>query len=145
MARFQGKGLVVLVENSSAAEVAFTFVTGATVNFEYGDVEFMGDDVKSSKAGQLAAEVVVDYEYDDTSVTGNDAVLAGIDGDNTNPRFIRVRPVGTGAGKLQFSMDSVLLRYGPTGVVRDGKLQGQAVFKNHESASADPAWAAQSA
>lgn len=145
MARFEGKSLVVTVENSGGTAKTFTFVTGATVNFEYTEVEFMGEDVKSAQAGQLTAEVIVDYEYDDTGTTGNDAVLSGIHGDNTNPRFVRVQPVGTGAGKPEFAMDAVLLKYGPTGVMRDQKLQGQAVFKNHTAASADPLWHNQSA
>lgn len=143
MARYEGKNLVVLVENSSSSEVALTFATAATINFDYADVEFSGDDVKSSQAGQLQAEVIVDYEFDDTAVTGNHVVLGGIDGDNATPRFVRVRPIGTGSGDPQFSMDSVLIKYGPTGVNRDGKIVGQAVFKNHTEASADPTWGTQ--
>lgn len=142
MARFAGKNLVVLVENSGGSEVAFTFVKAATVNFEYEEHQMTGDDVKSAAAGQLIAEVIVDYEYDSTAVTGNQAVLDGIDG-STTPRFVRVRPLGTTGGLPQFSMDSVLLRFGPVGVDREGALVGQAVFKNHESASADPAWGSQ--
>lgn len=143
MARFAGKDLVVLVENSAAAEVAFTFVTGVTVNHEHEDHETRGDTEVASIPGQLVSEVIVDYEYDTTATTGNQAVLDGIKGDNSNPRFVRVRPTGTGGGQLQFSMDSILLRFGPTGPVRGETIIGQAVFKNHAAASADPAWAAQ--
>jgi len=143
MARFEGKSLVVMVENSSSAEVAFTFVVGATVNFEYAKVVTEGDDEQAALAGQLMSEVIVDYEYDDTSTTGNHAVLSGIDGDNTNPRMIRVRPIGTGSGLTQFSMDSALVKWGPTGVQRGERVMGQATFKLHANATATPAWAGQ--
>lgn len=143
MARYEGKNLVVMVENSGSSLVALTHATAATINYDYADVEFVGDDVKSSQAGQLQTEVIVDYEYDDAATTGNQVVLSGIDGDNATPRFVRVRPIGTGSGDLQFSMDSVLLKFGPVGVSRDGKIMGQAVFKNHTEASADPAWGTQ--
>lgn len=143
MARFEGKNLVVMVENASASEVALTYVVEADVKFEANKVKFNGDDVESTQAGQLMAEVVITYEYDNTGTTGNDAVLAGIFADNTNPRFVRVRPIGTGSGKTQFSMDSVLTKYGPTGAKRGDKLVGEAHFGLHTEASADPTWAAQ--
>jgi hypothetical protein len=145
MTRFVGKGLVVMVENSSSSEVAFTNVISADVDCAYDEVPFEGDDVKASGAGPLNATVTVEYEFDDTATTGNHVVLGGIDGDNTNPRFVRVRPVGTGEGKIEFAMDSILLKYGPTGIARDGRVVCTAIFKNHMEASADPAWGTQSA
>lgn len=143
MARFSGKGLVVLVENSSASEVAFTHVTEVSIEDAFTSVPMVGDDVQSSAAGQRVSRVTVSYEWDSTATTGNHAVLNGILGDNTNPRFIRVRPIGTGSGLAQFSMDAVLLKHGVVGQSRAGVLMGEAVFENHKDASADPVWANQ--
>jgi len=143
MPRYAGKSLVVMVENGSSAEVALTFVTAVTINDAYDENTTMGDTVKAALAGQRVSEIVVDYEYDTTATTGNQAVLDGIDGDNVNPRFIRVRPIGTASGSPQFSMDAVLLRFGPVGVSRENTIVAQAIFKNHHAASADPVWANQ--
>jgi len=143
MARYEGKSLVVMVENSDGVEGALTFVTGATVNDEYNAVQFEGDAEQSHLSGQLMAEVIVDYEYDSTSSTGNDAVLSGIFGSAT-PRFVRVQPIGTGAPKIEYAMDAVLLKYGPTGVQRGERVMGQATFASHANTTTTPAWAAQS-
>lgn len=140
MPRYSGKDLVVMVENSSASEVAFTFVKAATINFDYEENQMTGDDVKSAAAGQLMAEVIIDYEFDTTATSGNQAVLSGIIADNTNPRFVRVQPIGSTTGDPEFAMDALLTKFGPTGVDREGSIVGQAVFKNHHAASADPAW-----
>lgn len=145
MARFSGKNLDVYVENGSSVEVTLTFVTGATITYEYEEAPTQGDDVKGALAGQLISGIVVDYEYDDTATTGNQAVLDTIDGDATNPRFVRVRPIGTGSLLPQFSMDAALLRFGPTGVTRGDTVMGQAVFTNHHAASATPGWGSQAA
>lgn len=145
MARHTGKNLVVMVENASSTEVALTNVISATTPDQpYASVEFIGDDVKSSGAGQLSGWVDIEFEFDDTATTGNHAVLTGIQGDNAAPKFVRVRPVGTGEGLIQYSVDAVCL--GPSyATSRDGKVVGKVRFENHKEASADPAWAAQSA
>jgi len=145
MVRFAGKALDVYVENSGGTEVTLTYVTGATVTYEYEENTTTGDDVKAALAGQLISEVVVDYEYDTTATTGNQAVLEGIDGNNTTPKFVRVRPLGTGSLLAQFSIDALLLDYGPVGVNREGTIVGQAVFKNHDAASVTPGWGSQAA
>lgn len=144
MARFTGKNLVVMVEDSAASEAALGFVYECDVNFEAEDVEFRGDDIASSKAGQKVAEVIVRYEHDNTASTGNHVILSGIFASDT-PRFVRVRPLGTGSSVIEFAMDAVLLKFGPTGVQRGDKLMAEARFKNHSEASADPAWGSQSA
>lgn len=141
MVRFAGNNLVVLVENSSSSEVAFTYVSSVDISGDgYDDVVFDGEVGRTSLAGQqVDTTVTVDYEYDDTASTGNHIVLGGILA-STTPRFIRVRPIGSSGGSIQFSMDSVLLRHAVTGVTRDGKLMMQAVFKPHAEQSAVPVW-----
>ena len=144
MARHTGKGLVVMVENSAATEVALSMVVSAnTPDQHFQSVKFTGDDVESSGAGQQIGFVDVEFEYDDTATTGNHAVLAGIQGDNSNARFIRVRPAGTGTGKLEYALDGVC--FGPSyTIAKDGKVMGKVRFELHHNASADPAWVTQS-
>jgi len=146
MARWEGKSLVVMVENSSSSEVVLTHVTAATTpEQEYDEVEFIGDTEKSYGAGMLNAEVTVEFEYDDTATTGNHIVLGAIKGDNTNPRMVRVRPLGSTAGRIEYAMDAILLGYGPSSVSRDGKVSATATFKNHKEAGVTPGWGTVSA
>lgn len=146
MARWPGKDLVVMVENSSTSEVALTNVTAATTPDQlYDEVEFKGDSEYSYGAGLLRAEVTVEYEYDSTATTGNHAVLTGILGDNDNPRVIRVRPIGSTAGYPEFAMDAILLSLAPQSMTREGNVSGTAVFKNHKEAGITPAWGTVSA
>jgi hypothetical protein len=145
MSRHAGKDLVVMVENSSSSEVALTFARAATVTFEHEENETRGDTNVAALAGQLIARVEVEYEWDTTATTGNAAVLSGILGDNTNPRMVRVRPIGSTASNPEFSMDSVLLTYNPEENSRQDTLMGRAVFVLHANATADPAWGTVSA
>jgi hypothetical protein len=135
-----------MVENASSSEVAFTNVTAADVPDQlYDDVEFKGDSEYSYGAGMLRAEVTVEYEIDTTATTGNQVVLAAILADNTNPRMLRVRPMGATAGLPEYSMDAILVSFGPTGMSREGNVMGKAVFKNHKEASTTPGWGSVSA
>lgn len=143
MARYSGKNVVVMVDNSSASLTALTHVIGVTVNYEFEEVEFRGDSERTALAGQQITRVEVEYEYDDTGTTGNHAVLGGIVGDNTTPRTVAVRPLGTGSGLPVFTMEGLLLSYGAPNVTRENKIVATAVFVHHANATDAPAWSAQ--
>lgn len=145
MSRHAGKDLVVMVENNSSSEVALTFAKVATVTFEYEENETRGDTEVAALAGQLVARVEVEYEWDTTATTGNAAVLSAILGDNTNPRMVRVRPIGSTASNPEFAMDALLLRYNPEDSDRQNTIMGRALFVNHANAGVTPAWGTVSA
>jgi hypothetical protein len=143
--RFTGKDLKVFCDNASSSITEITHVTAATVTYEYAEVETKGDTQKAALAGQLISAVEVEYEVDTTATTGNHALLGSIVGGNTTSRTVEVRPIGTGSALSVFTMEGVLLSYGPTGINRDGNLEGKAVFKHHANATDTPAWGSQPA
>jgi hypothetical protein len=140
MARYTGKNLAVKVDDSGASLTTLTHVTAASITYEYEEVEMRGDTERAALAGQQISRVEVEYEHDDTALTGNHVILGGIVGNNTTPRTLEVYPYGTTAGNPKFAMESVLLSFGPTGINREGKLVGTAIFAHHANATDTPAW-----
>lgn len=140
MARFTGTNLEVVVENSGGTEGTLTNVVSFTAPTGYEEVQFRGDTLVSYQAGQWDGKVEVETEWDSTATTGNWAVLSGIHGDNTNGRYVRLRPQGGTAGYPEYAQDSVLLELTPGAVNREGKVVLRAVFGEHTEASANSAW-----
>jgi hypothetical protein len=139
MARWLGKDLAVLIENSGGTEVALGNVTEAVTPDNLNPlVQFEGDDVKSYQAGQSDANGTIECEYDDTASTGNWAVVKAIKADNTAGHMIRIRPHGSTSGYPEFACDSVI----DANIVpnRTGKLVVRIAYGQHTEASADAAW-----
>lgn len=136
MTRFELSDMHVSIDGDD-----LTYVVSVDLEDGKNEVVFEGEAVKSALAGQNVTKITITYEHDGTAVTGNNAILAAVFGDNDTPAAVLFHPLGNTAGLPEFTFDGILLKYGPTGTqARSGRLQGEAYFPMHKEWSNAPGW-----